>query len=227
MKQQSTQSNSRAKGDAIAGSNRAVVTKSSVIKPFETRQFDLTNVTGLSHHALEVHRSLYEGYVKETNSLLPLVYAATIEQEASPTERLIRDGLVRRFAFERNGMVLHELFFEALRGAAGPPRSNSTFTQTIEGSYGSYDAWQQDVLRLAQTRGVGWVLTVRSWQDSRMTNIWIDEHSHGLLANWTPVLAFDLWEHAYLLDFKPSQRAQYIQTLFDNIDWEVIESRCR
>jgi Fe-Mn family superoxide dismutase len=149
-----------------------------------------------------------------------------MEEDSAPTEHLIRDGLVRRFAFERNGMVLHELFFEALRGPSDPPRSNSAFRQTIDASYGSYDAWQHDVFRLAQTRGVGWVLTVRSWQDSRLTNIWIDEHSHGLLSNWTPVLAFDIWEHAYLLDFKPSQRAQYVQTVFDNIDWEVIERRC-
>jgi len=199
----------------------------AAIKPFETRQFDLTNVTGLSSHALEIHRSLYEGYVKETNSLLAALYAGPLGSETSPTERLIRDGLVRRFAFERNGMVLHELFFEALRGPSEPPRATSLFMKAINATYGSYDAWQQDVTRLAQTRGVGWVLTVRSWRESRLTNIWIDEHSHGLLADWTPVLAFDLWEHAYLLDFKPSQRAQYIQTLFDNLDWAVIETRCR
>jgi Fe-Mn family superoxide dismutase len=203
------------------------VSSAAAIKPFEARQFDLTNVSGLSKHALEIHRGLYEGYVKETNSLLPLLYAEPLEKEASPTERLIRDGLVRRFAFERNGMVLHELFFEALRGASEPPKSDSAFMQAVNASYGSFDTWRQDVLRLAQTRGIGWVLTVRSWQESRLTNIWLDDHSHGLLASWTPVVAFDLWEHAYLLDFKPSQRPRYAQILFDNLDWAVIENRCR
>jgi Fe-Mn family superoxide dismutase len=208
-------------------SQDAGVSSAAAIKPFEVRQFDLTNVSGLSQHALEIHRGLYEGYVKETNSLLPLLYGEPLEKETSPTERLIRDGLVRRFAFERNGMVLHELFFEALRGTSEPPKSDSAFMQAINASYGSFDTWHKDVLRLAQTRGIGWVLTVRSWQDSRLTNIWIDDHSHGLLANWTPVLAFDLWEHAYLLDFKPSQRSRYAQVLFDNLDWAVIDNRCR
>jgi Fe-Mn family superoxide dismutase len=226
MTPHNTQRDFRPQDEGVSESKRDAETKLSATKPFATRQFDLTKVTGLSPQALETHRSLYEGYVKETNSLLPLMYSASTEKEPTQAERLIRDGLVRRFAFERNGMVLHELFFDALRGPGNPPSNNSTFRKMIDASYGSYDAWKHDVFRLAQTRGIGWVLTVRSWQDSRLTNIWIDEHSHGLLSTWTPVLAFDLWEHAYLLDFKPSQRSQYIQTLFDNIDWEIIERRC-
>jgi superoxide dismutase, Fe-Mn family len=40
-------------------------------------------------------------------------------------------------------------------------------------------------------------------------------------------LALDLWEHAYLLDFAPSQRATYFDTLWDSIDWAKVENRCR
>jgi Fe-Mn family superoxide dismutase len=193
--------------------------------PFETRRFDFSNVSGLSDRALDIHRSLYEGYVKETNALLPFVYSSDSVKDGSPAARLQRDGLIRRFAFEHNGMVLHELFFEALRGRSDPPRANGVFVRALERSYGSFEVWQSDVRSLAQTRGIGWVITMQS-EDGRLSNEWIDEHSHGVLARSTPILAIDLWEHAYLIDYKPSERSQYLTTVFDNIDWKVVEARC-
>lgn len=197
--------------------------KASAPAPFTARKFDFSNVEGLSDRALDVHRSLYEGYVKETNALLPFIYGHV--PEAGAAERLRRDGLVRRFAFEYNGMVLHELFFEALRGRSDPPPANGAFAQAAMRSFGNFDAWQDDVRNLAQTRGIGWVITSLTGE-GRLTNAWIDEHSHGVPAKWTPIAAFDLWEHAYLIDFKPTDRLQYLKTLFDNIDWRVVDARC-
>lgn len=197
--------------------------RSSVLPPFAARKFDFSNVEGLSDRALDVHRSLYEGYVKEANALLPLVYPNP--KEAEKEDRLRSDGLVRRFAFEYNGMMLHELFFEALRGQSDPPQANGAFSQAAIRSFGSFDAWQDDVRNVAQTRGVGWVISSLTGE-GRLVNVWIDEHSHGVPAKWTPVIAFDLWEHAYLLDFKPTDRMQYVKTLFDNTDWRVVEARC-
>jgi superoxide dismutase, Fe-Mn family len=196
---------------------------STAPQPYVARKFDLSRVIGLSKHALEVHLSLYEGYVKEANSLLPLLHSP--DQNTTLVERLQVDGLVRRFAFERNGIVLHDLFFEALRGDSPTP-AGGAFVQAAATCYGGFNAWKADAVQLAQTRGVGWVLAVQSRQDGRLTNVWLDDHTRGLPADATPVLALDLWEHAYLLDFKPSQRTQYLQTLFDNIDWQVVNSRC-
>jgi Fe-Mn family superoxide dismutase len=194
--------------------------------PLETRTFDFSNVEGLSQGALEIHRSLYEGYVKEANALLPLLYANRGADEPSQIERLRYDGMVRRYAFEKNGALLHELFFEALRGRSDPPRTTGVFLEAIDEGYGSFNAWKNDMRKLAETRGIGWVLTLQSAGDGRINNIWVDEHSHGLLADAVPILAIDLWEHAYLIDFKPSERLQYLQTVFDNIDWQIVEARC-
>jgi Fe-Mn family superoxide dismutase len=96
--------------------------------------------------------------------------------------------------------VLHELFFAALTGLGTQPTRSGAFMKAVDTSYGNFDAWRRDIARLAQTRGVGWVLTLQS--------------------------RIDIWEHAYLIDYKPSERAQYIQTLFDNLNWDVIERRC-
>ncbi len=202
------------------------------ITSYEARKFDFSRIAGLSERALDIHRGLYEGYVKETNVLLPFIYAEQSgRQELLPAERLRNDGLVRRFAFEYNGMVLHELFFDALRGRSAAPASSGRFMKSIEKSFGSFDNWQGDIRKLAQTRGIGWIITARLGKDlggkeQRLSNIWVDAHSHGVAADWKPILAFDLWEHAYLIDFKPSERSVYLETLFDNVDWEIVEARC-
>ncbi|HZF16321.1 MAG TPA: Fe-Mn family superoxide dismutase [Steroidobacteraceae bacterium] len=194
---------------------------------FTARKFDLSGVHGLSKHAIDLHLALYEGYVKETNSLLGHLYEATQSDSSSTAEQLRFDGLVRRFAFERNGMALHELFFEALDGRGVAPAASGVFMEALDASYGGFDAWKRDVLRLSRTRGVGWVLTFRSAGSNRVTNVWVDDHRRGLLAGMKPIAAFDFWEHAYLLDFKPGEREKYLQVLFDNYCWDIVETRCQ
>ena len=188
--------------------------------------FDLSGVYGLSPRALELHLGLYEGYVSEVNLLLEQLSEFPGAGELSTKDRLERDGLVRRFAFEQNGVFLHETFFEALGGGRGSPAANGVFSDAVDGSYGGFDAWKQDVVELGKTRGVGWVITGRSKSDNRLLNLWVDDHTRGLVPGFDPVVAFDLWEHAYLLDFKPSRRQDYLQVLFDNMNWDVVESRC-
>ena len=194
------------------------------VASFATRTFDLSNVQGLSKEALDLHLSLYEGYVKEANSLLQWMHAPPREAP-SIAERLQADGLARRFAFERNGMVLHELFFGALRGKNGPPAANGAFVAAASRSFGAFEIWRNHAMHLGQTRGVGWVLTVQS-PDGVFRNIWQDDHTRGMPVDSKIVLALDLWEHAFLLDFKPSQRSEYLTTVLDNVDWRVVESRC-
>jgi Fe-Mn family superoxide dismutase len=194
---------------------------------FVARKFDFSHVHGLSEHALELHRSLYETYVKETNALHGQLYVAPRGQEPSPAEQLQRDGLVRRYAFERNGMALHELFFEALGGSDAPPAASGVFMEAVDASFGGFDMWKQDVGRLARTRGVGWVLTFQSPDDNRVINVWVDDHTRGLIPGLKPIVALDFWEHAYLLDFKPSERPKYVETLFGNLNWDIVEARCR
>lgn len=194
---------------------------------FDVRKFDLSGVEGLSKHALDLHLSLYEGYVKETNVLLDYLHEATQSQTTSSVKQLQFDGLVRRFAFERNGMVLHELFFETLGGKRAAPAADGVFMEAVDASHGGFEAWKREIVRLSHTRGVGWVLTFRSAGSNRLSNVWVDDHRRGLLAGMKPIAAFDFWEHAYLLEFKPSEREKYLQVLFDNYSWDIVETRCQ
>jgi Fe-Mn family superoxide dismutase len=194
--------------------------------PIIAAKFNFDRVQGLSKRALDLHVGLYETYVNEANSMLEQLHEFPRDHKLLPAERLQRDGLVHRFCFEHNGVTLHEAFFEGLVGPGSGPAASSVFSEALDISFGGFDQWQKDIVELAQTRGVGWVITFHSKDDNRLINAWVDDHTRGLLQGMSPIVAFDLWEHAYLLDFKPSQRSDYLKVLFDNIDWRLIEQRC-
>jgi superoxide dismutase, Fe-Mn family len=195
--------------------------------PYEVREFDLTTVTGLSQRALELHLQLYAGYVKAFNELLT-EQAAAYPAPGEAATPLDLAAHARRFAFEYNGIVLHELFFEAL-GAPGTssPDKDGVLADAAGRSFGGLEQWMQHAAALAKLRGVGWVVTVREPATNRLYNCWVDLHHLMVPANTEIVLALDLWEHAYLLDFAPSQRENYFETVWNSVDWSRIEGRCR
>jgi Fe-Mn family superoxide dismutase len=123
-------------------------------------------------------------------------------------------------------MVLHELFFEALRGPDRRLNETGVLAEGFDESFGGFNAWRQDVNAMASLRGIGWVATVRDRQTNRLLNLWIDEHHFGMPAGVQPLLVIDLWEHAWLLDYLPAHRATYVETILRNIDWSVVEARC-
>jgi Fe-Mn family superoxide dismutase len=195
--------------------------------PYEAREFDLTPVTGLSQRAVELHLGLYKGYVKAFNTLLAEQRAAFPAQGEAATP-LDLASHARRFAFEYNGIVLHELFFEVL-GAPGAtsPDKQGVLAEAAERSFGGLDQWMRHAAGLAKLRGIGWILAVREPRTNRLYNCWVDLHHLMVPANTQVVLAIDLWEHAYLLDFAPSQRGNYFETIWNSIDWGKVEARCR
>jgi Fe-Mn family superoxide dismutase len=197
-------------------------------KIFAAREFELRRVEGLSRKALDLHLELYGGYVKQVNGLQAQVANLARKPKLSEADLLQKDGLVRRLAFEFNGMVLHEMFFEQLHGLRGTPApsASSTLMEAMDNSFAGFDGWRNDIEQLAEIRGVGWVVSARHETSNRLTNFWVTEHHLGLPAGMRLIAVFDLWEHAYLLDFAPAARRDYIAVLFDNLDWSVIEARC-
>ena len=74
-------------------------------------------------------------------------------------------------------------------------------------------------------RGIGWVILYYDPQSKNLFNTWITDHEVGHLAGLPIILAMDVWEHAYAIDFLPSGRKEYIETFFNNLRWDVIEER--
>ncbi len=134
--------------------------------------------------------------------------------------------LTRRLGFEYNGMVLHEYYFGNLRrGGSDHPTAAGGFGQAIEQSFGTFDRWKADFCSVGMMRGVGWAICNIDPSSGRISNHWITLHEHGNVAGFVPVLVMDVWEHAYLLDYKPAERKRYIEAFFSNIDWTIAEER--
>jgi Fe-Mn family superoxide dismutase len=194
--------------------------------PYTAREFDLSAVTGLSARAVELHLELYRGYVKAFNALLAEQQAA-FPAAGDAVVPLDLSAHARRFAFEYNGIVLHELFFEALGAPGGSsPDKQGRLAAAAARSFGSMEQWMQHAAALAQLRGIGWIVTLHDPERDVLYNTWVDLHHLGVPANLRVVLALDLWEHAYLLDFAPAQRENYFEMLWNSVDWARVEQRC-
>lgn len=192
------------------------------VKPYEAKNYShLAGIPGLSETALKLHFTLYQGYVNNTNRLLDELKALA-EQGLSNTPQYAE--LKRRFAFEFDGMKLHELFFENLSVTQSTPDAKSSFYKAIEANFGSFDSWQQDFIATAQMRGIGWAILYYDPSTGRLMNAWINEHHTGLLSQCVPLLVLDVFEHAFIVDYQ-LDRPSYIKTMLQYINWKVVEAR--
>jgi Fe-Mn family superoxide dismutase len=197
------------------------------IDVYKARQFDLSNLKGISDETLEMHFKLYEGYVKETNKLNEKISDFLKDGKVDQDEFAEYSELNRRLGFEYNGMVLHEYYFDNLQkgGGTGDPITSSAFKKTAEQSFGSYDIWKAEFVGIGKMRGVGWAICYQNPMNGALSNHWITLHETGNVAGFTPVLVMDVWEHAFILDYKPADRPKYIEAFFSNIDWHNVERR--
>ena len=197
------------------------------IKVYKPRQFDLSGLNGISDQTLEMHFKLYEGYVTNTNTytrkIAELLKDGRVDQEEVPAY----SELTRRLGFEYNGMVLHEYYFGNMKkgSTTTDPENSSEFRRLAEQSFGSYDIWKADFVSVGKMRGVGWAVCYQDPVNQTLSNHWITLHEVGNVAGFVPVLIMDVWEHAFLLDYKPAERPKYIEAFFSNIDWASVEGR--
>jgi superoxide dismutase, Fe-Mn family len=193
---------------------------------YKAQKYDLSGLKGISDQTLEMHFKLYEGYVKETNVLQEKISEILKDGKVDQEEIPAYSELKRRLGFEYNGMVLHEYYFGNLKkDGGGDPQRNSSFVTEAEESFGSYDIWKTDFVGIGKMRGVGWAICYQDPTSGRLSNHWVTLHESGNIAGFIPVLVMDVWEHAFILDFKPAERAKYIEAFFANIDWNVVGER--
>ncbi len=165
---------------------------------------------------LDVHFKLYHGYVDQVNKLDQMLKE---DSEKSFTYQAIK----RRYGWEYDGMVLHELYFENL-GGNGQLDQGSQLYRKIAQEFGSYENWEKDFKATALIRGVGWVILYLNPKTGALYNAWIIEHDTGPLFSGIPLLVIDLWEHAYLSQFK-LDRSKYLNVIFEYIDWPIVSAR--
>jgi len=117
----------------------------------------------------------------------------------------------------------HEYFFAQFEGgslslAAGSPLKKATVEE-----FGSFETWLASFKNLALTRGIGWAMLYYDPLTKRLLNAWVDEQHIGQLNGCQTILALDMWEHAFVADYQPSGKKNYIEDFFANLNWEMVE----
>jgi Fe-Mn family superoxide dismutase len=189
-------------------------------KKFEEKKFTVPELKGISTKNIEEHLKLYAGYVKNANTILEKIeeYRADSEKNA-----YVLGELQRRFAFEFDGMRNHEYYFGSLEGGASALSEDSLLKKAIEEEWGSWDAFLNMFKAIALTRGVGWAILYFDPHTKRLLTQWVDEQHLGHLTGLSWILGIDMWEHAFVADYQPSGKKNYVEDFFANINWGVIE----
>lgn len=192
---------------------------------YHAQTFELPALKGLSEKQIKVHLGLYEGYVKHVNLIMETLkgYAA-YGDKASDGDKLAIAELRRRFAFEFNGMRMHEYYFEQFEGGRGGSPDSALATAAKE-KYGSGENFIAHIKEVAGSRGIGWVVVYSDPKAKTLHTVFVNDHELGQLAGLPVILALDLWEHAYLVDYVPAEKKNYVDAFFDNVNWSVIEKR--
>ena len=176
-------------------------------------------LNGLSTRLLESHyENNYGGALRRLNAI-----TAQLESlDFAKTPGFVLNGLKREELVALNSTLLHELYFASMGGDGKPTKA---LEDALIRDFGSVDRWRSEFVAMGNALGggSGWVVLTWIPRDRRLVNQYASEHSQSV-AGGIPVLALDMFEHAYHIDFGANVKA-YVDAFMRNIDWQSVEGR--
>jgi superoxide dismutase, Fe-Mn family len=187
--------------------------------PYEMKPLscDPTQIKGMSERLIVSHyENNYGGAVKCLN----LIDEQLAELDYAKAAGFLVNGLKREQLIAMNSMILHELFFDGL-GEQSEPRP--ALQDAMAKDFGSFERWRSEFIAMGKALGggSGWVPLSWSPRDRKLVNQWASDHCHTLAAG-TPILALDMYEHSYHMDFG-AKAAGYVDTFMQVIRWNNAE----
>ena len=180
--------------------------------------FDPTKVKGLSEKLLVSHyANNYTGAVKRLNAITAQL--ASLDVASAPV--FVLNGLKREELIAANSMIIHELYFDSLAGEGDP---SGSLAEAIKRDFGSLARWKAEFAATGKALGggSGWVLLAYSPRDKRLINTWAPDHT-TTLAGGRPILALDMFEHAYHMDYG-AKAAAYVASFMQAIRWSNVQA---
>jgi len=178
---------------------------------------DPAKIKGMSERLIVSHyENNYGGAVKRLN----LIDEQLAGLDYPTAAGFLVNGLKREQLIAMNSMILHELFFDGLGDQSEP---GTALRAALARDFGSYERWRSEFIAMGKALGggSGWVLLSWSPRDRKLVNQWASDHCHTL-AGGTPMLALDMYEHSYQMDFG-AKAAGYVDTFMDVIRWNNVE----
>ncbi len=189
---------------------------------YSPQKFNIPTISGISQKQLDVHLSLYEGYVKHVNLIREKI--ADLKADEEKNSFLISE-LRRRFSFEFDGMRMHEYYFESFEGGKNEINSGGTLLKELSEKYTDWDGFLKHFKSVGMTRGIGWTILYYDPRGKTFHIVWVTDHELGQLAGLPIILAMDMWEHAYMVDYVPLEKKNYIEAFLSNVNWKTSEER--
>src|SRR5262250_1371704 len=186
------------------------------LKPFQCRPWTLSY---LSVELIESQKeNNYGAALRRLNAITEQLESLDFEK----TPAHVLNGLKREQLVALNSTLLHELYFTSMGGDGQPTKA---MTELLARDFSSLDRWRAEfrAMGYALGGGSGWVLLTYIPRDGRLINQYAAEHSQAV-ASGVPILALDMYEHAYHLDFGANAKA-YVDTFLRNVDWPALELR--
>jgi superoxide dismutase, Fe-Mn family len=183
--------------------------------------FKPPRLDGLSERLLASHyENNYGGAIRRLNAIERRL--STLGWDGAPPFEI--NGLARERLIATNSMILHEVYFD---GLGGDGEASGELAEALERDFGSVGRWRAEFVAMgkALAGGSGWVLLTWCERLGRLTNQWAADHAHAL-AGAIPIVALDMYEHAYHLDFGAGAGA-YVDAVMRNLHWERIAARHR
>lgn len=185
----------------------------------EVKKLPFTELRGISKTNIDNHYGkLYQGYVKkwqEIQEKLAVVDMTT----ANATFSELRALKVEE-SFTSNAIVLHEAYFDVLGGSG---EVSGDIVGALAQEFGSYEKWLAEFKALSMCSR-GWAVLAYDFNDGKLKNCLLDAHNMYGLMGTAPVVAIDMYEHAYFTDFGTDKKA-YIETYLQNMNWEVVDKK--
>jgi len=190
---------------------------------YEAKKFTIPALDGISQKQIDVHIGLYEGYVKHINLLRSQI--ADLSQQDAEKFAFSIESVRRRMGFEFNGMRMHEFYFPQWEGGPTPEPRGSELDRALSEKYGTWDDFISHFKKVGMSRGSGWCTL--AWDKSGKTPHiwWTVDHELGMLANVEVLLAMDMWEHSYMVDYLPAEKSKHIDAFLKNLNWKIVEDR--
>jgi Fe-Mn family superoxide dismutase len=188
---------------------------SYAIKPLAC---DPKRVKGMSERLIVSHyENNYGGAVNRLNAII----AQLAELDFAAAPGFLVNGLKREELIASNSMILHEIFFASLGDESAPEEA---LQDAMIRDFGSIERWRAEFAAMgkAQGGGSGWVLLTWSRRDKKLVNQWAMDHT-TTLAGGQPILALDMYEHSYHIDYG-ARAAAYVDAFMAAINWPNVAS---
>lgn len=185
--------------------------------------FNLPELPGLSEKQIKVHIGLYEGYVKHVNILREQIADLTALDKEKYAYAITETR--RRLGFEFNGMRMHEYYFTQLEGGAQALTADSALARALGEKYGSVENFITHFTQVGMSRGIGWSVLYADPVAGTVHTAWVSDHELGQLGGLPIILAMDMWEHAFMVDYVPAEKKNYIEAFLKNVNWSVVDER--